>query len=411
MGGCVPGPAAWSRRNEMTYLPNPLSSLTTVSCPVLTTRQKAEPSRVAVPRPSHRPAPTLSGSRVTSHSSPATKHKLTIWIYGFSRNDRGRPAQYAIGPTSFSTSAISTMTMASHGQPSRKQPSGPLLRHFLHPMHWMGSIWMRPNGGLSSSGTQNMQSSTGQYSTQAGDPAQPVQHSVITASSFGFFLRAVEIPLERGSCFSSSGTIPGALTTSGALAISCDSTLNVKPLSVWFLPPVLNLLQCPSNPIHLRSHTCSPRHSSNISHRLCSRDSHCASSSSGISLSLPEIRPITKSLPATGSTTMFTVSTPTASFSPRMSARPAIRHSWQQFTFCSAPAGAQSCSRKPSSILEHACLPSELLRASPTARPMPNATASPRPRSGSLLFVLSPLITLRFRSRKFWRHFSPRLRF
>src|SRR5438046_6280935 len=103
--------------------------------------------------------------------------------------------QYAMGPTSFSTSAISTMTMASHGQPSRKQPSGPLLRHFLHPMHWMGSIWMRPNGGLSSSGTQNIQSSTGQYSTQAGDPAQPVQHSVITASSFGFFLRAKVIPL------------------------------------------------------------------------------------------------------------------------------------------------------------------------------------------------------------------------
>src|SRR2546421_5993475 len=82
-----------------------------------------------------------------------------------------RRAQYAMGPTSFSTSAISTMTMASHGQPSRKQPSGPLLRHFLQPMHWMGSIWMRPKGGLSSSGTQNMQSSTGQYSTQAGEPA------------------------------------------------------------------------------------------------------------------------------------------------------------------------------------------------------------------------------------------------
>src|SRR4030095_8318734 len=55
-----------------------------------------------------------------------------------------------------------------------------------------------------------MQSSTGQYSTQAGDPAQPVQHSVITASSFGFFLRGVVIPLERGSCFNASGTIPAA---------------------------------------------------------------------------------------------------------------------------------------------------------------------------------------------------------
>src|SRR2546425_1060804 len=58
---------------------------------------------------------------------------------------------------------------------------------------------MRPKGGLSSSGTQNMQSSTGQYSTQAGEPAQPVQHSVMTASSFGFFLRGVVIPSDLGS--------------------------------------------------------------------------------------------------------------------------------------------------------------------------------------------------------------------
>src|ERR1700730_13476136 len=132
---------------------------------------------------------------------------------------QGRLFQYDLGPTSFSTSTVSTMTMASHGQPSRKHPSGPLLRHFLQPMQRIGAIWMRPNGALSSSGTQNMQSSTGQYSTQAGDPAQPVQHSVMTASSFGFFLRAVEIPLERGSNFCSSGTIPGALTTtcSGAM--------------------------------------------------------------------------------------------------------------------------------------------------------------------------------------------------
>src|SRR6266700_5953360 len=115
---------------------------------------------------------------------------------------------------------MSTMTMASPGQPSRKQPSGPLLRHFLQPMQRIGSIWIRPNGGLSSSGTQNMQSSTGQYSTQAGDPAQPVQHSVMTASSLGFFLRAVAIPLERGSCFISSGTIPGAFATCGSVAMT-----------------------------------------------------------------------------------------------------------------------------------------------------------------------------------------------
>src|SRR6266576_2526171 len=108
-----------------------------------------------------------------------TARETSLALPGCLEKIQGGTAQYAIGPTSFSTSAISTMTMASHGQPSRKHPSGPLLRHFLHPMHWMGSIWMRPNGGLSSSGTQNIQSSTGQYSTQAGDPAQPVQHSVI----------------------------------------------------------------------------------------------------------------------------------------------------------------------------------------------------------------------------------------
>src|SRR5437764_1178818 len=121
-----------------------------------------------------------------------------------------------MGPTSFSTSVVSTITMASQGQPSRKQPSGPLLRHFLQPIHRIGSTAMRPKGVLSSSGTQNMQSSTGQYSTHAGDPAQPVQHSVITANSFGFFLRGVARPLDFGSYFCSSGTIPTALVAPGA---------------------------------------------------------------------------------------------------------------------------------------------------------------------------------------------------
>jgi hypothetical protein len=80
---------------------------------------------------------------------PATEESQQI----ISRSDKGlngnselqspkskaRP-QIAITPTSFSTSAISIMTMASHGQPSRKQPSGPLLMHFLHPMQRIGSI-------------------------------------------------------------------------------------------------------------------------------------------------------------------------------------------------------------------------------------------------------------------------------
>src|SRR5258708_1639018 len=108
------------------------------------------------------------------------------------------------------------MTMASHGQPSRKHPSGPLLRHFLQPMQRMGSTAIRPKGVLSSSGTQNMQSSTGQDSTHAREPAHPGQHSVITASSFGFFLRGVVRPLDLGSDFISSGTMPTALVAPGA---------------------------------------------------------------------------------------------------------------------------------------------------------------------------------------------------
>src|SRR5580698_7370472 len=132
-------------------------------------------------------------------------------------------------PTSFSMSVVSTMAMASQGQPSRKQPSGPLLTHFLQPMQRMGSTWMRPKGGWSSSGTQNMQSSMGQYSTQAGEPAQPVQHSVMTANSFGFFLRGVSIPFDRGSHLSSSGTIPTALVSAAMAAIIAFSSWPLAP--------------------------------------------------------------------------------------------------------------------------------------------------------------------------------------
>src|SRR5260370_35548909 len=94
---------------------------------------------------------------------------------------------------------MGTISLASQGQPSRNAPSGPLLKHFLQPMDRNGSTSMRPKGRCSSSGTQYMQSATGQYGTQAGDPAQPVQHSVMTASSLGFFLRGVVIPSDLGS--------------------------------------------------------------------------------------------------------------------------------------------------------------------------------------------------------------------
>src|SRR5207302_2425850 len=112
--------------------------------------------------------------------------------------------------------------MASHGHPSKNAPSGPLLMHSLHPMQSRGSTSMRPNGGWQVSGTQYMQSATGQYSTHAGEPAHPVQHSVMTASSFGFFLRGVVSPVDLGSNLSSSGTIPAALFPVVSAGISCS---------------------------------------------------------------------------------------------------------------------------------------------------------------------------------------------
>src|SRR5580698_8777113 len=107
-------------------------------------------------------------------------------------------------PSCASTSSMATISIASQGQPSRNAPSGPLLTHFLQPMHRMGSTSMCPKGAWSSSGTQYMQSPTGQYGTQAGEPAQPVQHSVITASSLGRFLRGVRIPSDFGSIFTTA---------------------------------------------------------------------------------------------------------------------------------------------------------------------------------------------------------------
>src|SRR5689334_20517504 len=96
--------------------------------------------------------------------------------------------------------------MASQGQPSRNAPSGPLLMHFWQPMQRYGSTSMRPKGVWSSSGTQNMHASMGQYSMHAGEPAQPVQQSVVMARMRGFFFRvALPSPTDIGQCFS---TIP-----------------------------------------------------------------------------------------------------------------------------------------------------------------------------------------------------------
>ncbi len=48
-----------------------------------------------------------------------------------------------------------------------------------------------------------MHASIGQYSMQAGDPAQPVQQSVVIARMRGLFLRAAfPSPSDMGQCFS-----------------------------------------------------------------------------------------------------------------------------------------------------------------------------------------------------------------
>src|ERR1035441_9516004 len=52
----------------------------------------------------------------------------------------------------------------------------------------------------------------GQYATQAGDPAHPVQHSVMTAISLGRFLRGVAIPTDLGSLLTTAVDMPGIMT-------------------------------------------------------------------------------------------------------------------------------------------------------------------------------------------------------
>src|SRR5215467_14356144 len=115
-------------------------------------------------------------------------------------------------PIIASTSSIGTISIASHGHPSRNAPSGPLLVHFLQPIQRTGSTSIWPKGGWSSSGTQYMQSATGQYGTHAGDPAHPVQHSVMTASSLGRFLRGVAIPSDFGSNFRTAVDMSESMT-------------------------------------------------------------------------------------------------------------------------------------------------------------------------------------------------------
>jgi hypothetical protein len=106
-------------------------------------------------------------------------------------------------PCTDSQSSVGTISIASHGQPSRNAPSGPLLVHFWQPIHKYGSTSIRPKGGWSSSGSQYIQASIGQYSMHAGEPEHPVQQSVVIARMRGFFLRvALPSPSDIGQCFS-----------------------------------------------------------------------------------------------------------------------------------------------------------------------------------------------------------------
>src|SRR2546421_8582383 len=76
-----------------------------------------------------------------------------------------------------------------------------------------------------------MQASMGQYSMHAGDPAQPVQQSVVIARMRGFFLRvALPSPSDMGQCFStmskmfcSSNTVMSDTLTQGLFGAQSES--------------------------------------------------------------------------------------------------------------------------------------------------------------------------------------------
>ena len=117
--------------------------------------------------------------------------------------------------------------MASQGHPSRNAPSGPLLVQSLQPIQSRGSTRILPNGSCSGSGTQNMHSATGQYSTHAGEPEHPVHMSLMTATMCGLRFRRVLVPSEIGSYFATSPFKNGA--TSGVMS-------GTQPPANWLLP-------------------------------------------------------------------------------------------------------------------------------------------------------------------------------
>src|SRR3712207_9249130 len=91
----------------------------------------------------------------------------------------------SVMPCAASQRSVGTISMASHGQPSRNAPSGPLLMHFWQPMHSSGSTSIRPNGGGYSFGSQKRHGPKGEDWMQAGERAQPGEEAGGTGGGLG----------------------------------------------------------------------------------------------------------------------------------------------------------------------------------------------------------------------------------
>jgi hypothetical protein len=86
-----------------------------------------------------------------------------------------------------------------------------------------------------------MQASMGQYSMQAGEPAQPVQQSVVMARILGFFLRAaLPSPLDIGKCFSIIEIMLRSCSSGPPQKFSNHSYFNMaeRPRSTIYFPDV-----------------------------------------------------------------------------------------------------------------------------------------------------------------------------
>src|SRR5438046_8003573 len=104
----------------------------------------------------------------------------------------------------------------------------------------------------------------GQYSMHAGDPAQPVQQSVVIARIRGFFLRvALPSPSDMGQCFStmskmfgSSNTVMRDTLTQGLFGTQSESSV----LLCGFFAALRLCVRTASRRKSLRKDAKAPRH-------------------------------------------------------------------------------------------------------------------------------------------------------